>query len=297
VTAAGPPAGLRPVVLGAEGRAGSALAAALAVRCPQTVAAGKLELDITDSFRLGWELERLEADLVINAAGWADVDACEADPERAMRVNAVAAGEVARVARTCGARLVHLSSDHVFDGEKGAPYGEDDATAPVSAYGRSKRTGELLVLEHHPEALIVRTAWLFGGHGPRRDFPERILEQAAAGAVIQVVRDQVGSPTSAAELARGVLELLAVDARGLVHLVCTGGVSRADFALAVLDEAGRPDVEIEPVPGRLLPGQAPRPADARLDTSRYRELTGGTPLSWREALAEVMAERRTGGGA
>ena len=110
-------ASLHPVILGSEGRAGSVLADRISQAAPQTVAATRMELDVTDYFNLRWELERLEADLVVNAAAWADVDACESDPEKAFWINAEAAGTVARPARECGAPVVHRSTDNLFDGE------------------------------------------------------------------------------------------------------------------------------------------------------------------------------------
>jgi dTDP-4-dehydrorhamnose reductase len=284
---------LRPVVLGADGRAGRAIADVLSSHAPSTVAAGRLELDAADYFNLRWELERLEVDLVINAVAMAEVDACEADPARAQFLNAQVAGDVARAAHESGAALVHLSTDYVFAGDGGAPYSEGDPTLPLSVYGKSKRAGELMVLLAHPDALLVRTASLFGGHGKRPDFVERILGDAVAGAILPVVQDQVGNPTAVGDLARGLVELLAGGVTGVVHLAGSGGVSRAEFAQAILDEAGRPDVEVEPVASdEVVPGRAPRPADSRLDTSLFTRLTGSPPRAWREGLREVLVARR-----
>jgi dTDP-4-dehydrorhamnose reductase len=282
----------RPVVLGADGRAGAAVAEALSAHAPQTVAAGRIEIDVCDYFQMCWELERLEADLVINAVGWADVDGCEADPVRSRLLHAEAAGQMAWAARGAGAGFVHLSSDYVFDGAGGAPYDEAAEPNPLSVYGRDKREGELLVLENHPEALILRTAWLFGGHGRRPDFVTRVLSAAHAGASIPVVSDQVGCPTGVDELARGLVDLLAVGATGLVHLAGAGGVSRADFARAIMDEEHRFDVEIEPVLSDSMTGRARRPPDSRLDTSLFTRLTGAPPRPWREGLREALARRR-----
>ncbi len=282
----------RPVVLGADGRAGAAIAEALSAHAPHTVAAGRYEIDAGDYFHMCGELERLEANLVINAVGWADVDGCEADPPRSRLLNAEVAGQVARAAHGAGAAFVHLSSDYVFDGKGGAPYDEAAAPNPLSVYGRNKREGELLVLEHHPEALILRTAWLFGGHGRRPDFVESILATALAGAIIPVVRDQVGCPTGVTELARGLVDLLAVGATGLVHVAGAGGVSRADFARAILDETKRFDVEIEPVLSDSMPDRAQRPADSRLDTSLFSRLTGAPLRPWLEGLREALALSR-----
>ena len=282
----------RPVVLGAEGRAGAAMAEVLSAHAPQTVAAGRFEIDVCDYFQMCGELERLEADLVINAVGWADVDSCETDPARSRLLNAEVAGQMARAAHGAGARFVHLSSDYVFDGAGGAPYDESAEPNPLSVYGQDKREGERLVLENHPEALILRTAWLFGGHGRRPDFVASVLSAALAGTTIPVVRDQVGCPTGVGELARGLVDLLAVGAMGLVHLTGAGGVSRADFARAILDEARRFDVEIEPVLSDSMAQRARRPADSRLDTSLFSRLTGAPPRPWLEGLREALALRR-----
>jgi dTDP-4-dehydrorhamnose reductase len=287
---------LRPVVLGADGRVGRAIAEVLACHAPQTVAAGRMEVDVSDYFNMRWELERLESDLVINAVGWADVDGCESDPERARHLNAQVAGEVARAAREGGAGLVHLSTDYVFAGDGGAPYSEGDPAEPLSVYGKSKREGELLVLKAHPDALLVRTAWLFGGQGKRPDFVEKILADALAGASLPVVQDQVGNPTAVGDLARGLVDLLAAGATGVVHLAGSGGVSRAEFAQAILDEAGRPDVDVDPVLSDSVADRARRPADSRLDTSLFARLTGNPPRPWQEGLREALVARREEAG-
>ncbi|MFQ5670314.1 MAG: dTDP-4-dehydrorhamnose reductase [Acidobacteriota bacterium] len=284
-------AGLRPVVLGSDGRAGRVISRLLSDAIPQTVAATRTELDILDYFNLRWECERLQANLLVNAAGWADVDGCEADPGRAFRVNAEGAGHVARVGQAVGARVVHLSTDYVFAGTKGEPYVETDSPAPLSVYGKSKLAGERAVREAQPEALVVRTAWLFGGTGARPDFIEKILKAAAASPRIPVVRDQVGSPTGVQDLARGLLKLILVGATGTVHLVCRGGTDRATFARQILQGAGRGDVRVIPVSSGAVPGGAPRPADTRLDTGRFQAITGSPPRTWQEALRESWPPR------
>ena len=282
----------RPIVLGSDGRAGRAIAALLADIAPQTVAATRLELDITDYFNLRWEFERLEADLVINAAAWTDVDACEADPATALAVNATGALNVARAASACGAQVVHLSTDYVFDGHKGEPYTEEDEPSPLSAYGRSKLAGELAVLTEQADALIVRTAWLFGGSGRKPDFVDQILAAGCATNAIPVVEGQRGSPTSVRDLAEGVLALLVAGGRGLVHFTCSGDTDRVAFTAAILDDAGLSGVRVVPLPGEHEHGGAPRPADSRLDVSRFEALAGIRPRPWREALREVVVERR-----
>ena len=285
-------AACRPVVLGSEGRAGRVISTLLAEIAPQCIAATRVELDITDYFNLCWEFERLKTDLVINAAAWTDVDGCEADPGRALAINATGALNVARAAAVCGAQVVHLSTDYVFDGLKGEPYSEEDEPAPLSAYGRSKVAGELAVLADQRDALIIRTAWLFGGVGRRPDFVDRILAAAQTTDVIPVIAGQRGSPTAVRDLAESLIALLFAGARGLVHVACAGDTDRVGLATAILEEAGLSSVRVVPVPAGPDHAGAPRPEDSRLNVARLEALAGIRPRPWREALREVVAERR-----
>ena len=282
---------VRPLVLGSSGRAGATLAARLSEVAPDTVAATRAELDITDYFNLRWEFERLRPDLVINAAAGADVDACQADPETAALVNVEGAANAARAAAASGARFVHLSTDYVFDGTRRLLYTEAEEPRPLSVYGATKWQGERAVLAECPAALVVRTAWLFGGRGRRRTFMDGVLAAARATGRVEVPADQTGSPTGVGDLADGVLALMRTEARGIVHCVCKGEVSRPEFARAVLRLAGLESVEV--LAGRgARPDAAPRPAYSALDTSRLTALTGLVPRDWREALWDAFAERR-----
>ena len=281
----------RPLVLGSGGRAGAVLAERLSDLAPETVAATRAELDITDSFNLLWEFERLRPDLVINAAAGADVDACQADPAAAALINIEGAANAARAAAACGARFVHFSTDYVFDGTRRLLYTEADEPRPLSVYGATKWQGERAVLAAYPTALVVRTAWLFGGRSRRRNLMEGVLAAARSTGRVQVPADQTGSPTGVGDLADGVLALLRTDAQGIVHCVCKGEVSRLEFARAVLRLAGLESVEV--LAGRgARPDAAPRPAFSALDTSRLTALTGVVPRDWREALWDAFAERR-----
>lgn len=278
-------------MLGSAGRAGAVLAARLAELAPDTVAATRAELDITDYFNLRWEFERLEPDLVINAAAGTDVDACQADPEAAALINIEGAANAARAAAASGARFVHLSTDYVFDGTRRLLYNEDDEPRPLSVYGATKWQGERAVLAGCPGALVVRTAWLFGGRGRRRTFMDGVLAAARGAGPVQVPADLTGSPTGVGDLADGILALLRTEAGGIVHVVCRGEVSRLEFARAVLRLAGLESVEVVAVRG-ARPDSAPRPAFSALDTARFTALTGLVPRDWREALWEAFAERR-----
>ncbi len=222
-------------------------------------------------------------DLVINAAAWTDVDACEADPERAYRVNALGARYVASGAEDAGARLVQVSTDYVFDGQKGEPYWEFDSPAPLSVYGASKLAGERAARRACRRAFIVRTAWLYGLGG--RSFVTRILDLAGERPRLSVVESEVGCPTFCDDLARAILELAARDQPGTYHLVSEGWCSRYEFARAILQEAGLTDVPVDPVDH--FPRAARPPGYAPMRNFAAAELGIVLP-HWRDGLRRFL---------
>lgn len=279
---------IRPLVLGAGGLLGRALMARLEEEFPDAVGATRAEVDLLDRFRMEAEIERLEANVVINCAAWTDVEGCTRDPARARKVNAEGAENAARAAAGCDGRMVQVSTDFVFDGRKGSPYVETDPPGPLSAYGVSKLEGEMRVAVACPDHLIVRTAWLYGEGG--RDFVGKILRAAAGGGPLKVVHDERGSPSYAADVADGIVRLLRVPHRGVVHVVNRGGVSRLEFARAILEEAGlAARIRLLPTAAAMLGSTTVRPADASLDTALFARLTGREPRPWREALADFLA--------
>ena len=277
-----------PLVLGAGGMLGTAVARLLERRYPATVSATRAEADVTDRFRLAAEVERLQPTVVINCAAYTDVDGCEVDADRARRVNIEGAENVARAAAGSGCRLVHVSTDFVFDGGSRRPYREDDPTGPLSVYGRSKLEGEQRAAEAAADHLIVRSSWLFGRG--RANFVDAIRARAASGPVLKVVSDQVGSPTFVEDLAEALLRLLRVERRGVVHFANAGSCSRLDLARAIIEALGtaataRPQPITTEEAGRL----AARPAYSALDTSLYTLLTGTAPRPWKDALRAYLA--------
>lgn len=276
---------LRPLVLGSAGQLGSVLSGILAERYPSMIAASRMELDITDQDRLCLEIERLEPNVIINCAGITDVDGCERNPRLANRVNREGAGNLARAARAVGARLLHVSTDFVFDGAGTVPYREEEPAAPMSEYGKSKWEGEQAIIREHPDHLILRTSWLYGGTGG--GFVRAILEKAKNKTPLQVVTDQVGGPTYRFDLANAICKLLSLPFRGILHFANSGQCSRFEFAKAILAAAGIPK-SIEPIATILGPGQAVRPKFSVLDTSRYRELTGESIRDWKLALQDFL---------
>lgn len=292
---------LRVGVLGAAGQVGRCLVRAIdaCADLELAFAVTRAELDLAETASIDPWLDRQARlpDVVLNAAAFTRVDACETQVELAHLLNARVPGEWARALRARGIRFVHLSTDYVFRGDGSRPYREQDPTDPRSVYGKSKLDGERLVLANDPDALIVRTSWVFG---PGRNFVLAILDQAVrrrAGerlGPLHVVDDQQGSPTSAADLADGLLALCRLRAapqselRGIVHLCNAGVTTWFGFAREILDQAGYPDVHIDPVATSSFRTPAPRPAYSVLDCHRARTL-GVALRPWQEALTGYLA--------
>jgi dTDP-4-dehydrorhamnose reductase len=279
----------RWVVTGAGGQLGRCLVARLRDDPAHMLAAGfdRRELDIADVAALRRALAELPGgppDVVANAAAMTHVDRCEAEPAEAEAANTTGPAALAQRCQELGARFVQVSTDYVFDGTATRPYTETDPSGPRSVYGRTKLAGEQQVLAAQPDAIVVRTAWVFG---PGRNFVRTILEAAArahrGGPALRVVDDQRGSPTYAADLADGIVGLVDADARGVFHLANAGVATWWDLARAAVDAWGHPEVPIEKVDTAAFPRPAPRPAWSVLDTTKASML-GVRLRDWRSAL-------------
>jgi dTDP-4-dehydrorhamnose reductase len=276
------------VIVGAGGMLGRDVSKALGERHPSTVCATRDEIDITDYWGTRWELERLNADVVVNCAAFTDVDGCETQAEKAFQVNAEGPGNLARACTEVGARIVHLSTDFVFDGSAETPYREQDPTNPQSVYARSKLEGEQQVMAGNPDHVILRCAWLYGPGG--RNFISAILEAARAGEPVRVVTDQRGTPTYTHDLALAVARIVGVKAAGVIHFANSGVCSRYEFAQEALQLAGL-EAPLEPIhTAQLQDRPARRPAFSALDTGRFTELTGILPRPWQETLVDYLKE-------
>jgi dTDP-4-dehydrorhamnose reductase len=245
------------------------------------------EIDIVDEERTMSVVTFVEPEVVVNCAAYNDVNGCETETELAFLVNGVGPGNLAIACREAVARLVHLSTDFVFDGEKGESYVETDEPAPRSAYGASKLEGEKNVFANLENHVIVRTAWLFGPGGV--NFVNKVITRAEAGEKLQIVDDQVGSPTYTRHLARAIRKLLETDYRGTVHAVNTGAVSWYGFAQEVLTAAGF-DNEIEPITSAEHAAPAPRPAYSALNTDKLELLIGEPLPPWQVGLEYYLRE-------
>lgn len=245
------------------------------------------DLDITDREATGSFILARRPSAVINAAARTDVDACERDRDGAFAVNARGAENVAAACAAAGARLIHLSTDYVFDGRARSPYRENDPTCPGSVYGASKRAGEEAVARAINDCIIVRTSWLFGLHG--KNFIDTILKAAASPRALEVVGDQRGAPTYSGDCAGAIAGLLATAYRGVVHFTNSGDCSWYEYALAILEIAGVRGVRVEEITSDRLSRPAPRPAYSVLDCSLYERLTGAARRHWRDAAREYIS--------
>lgn len=275
---------MRILVTGAGGQLGRELIEVLASH--ELHRRDHRDLDITNRQAVFRTVEQVRPSWVINAAAYNDVDGAEGETELAFAVNASGPGYLAEAAAYAGAEMVHISSDYVFDGRKGAPYTELDRANPLSVYGRSKYQGELQVQSAHPSACVLRTAWLYGEYG--NNFVKAILRAAERGGPLKVVADQVGSPTWTRHLAHAINELIQTPARGLFHVANAGACSRFEFARAIVKDR----VEVLPISADQAARAAQRPANSSLASARW-QAAGMRPLpAWETALADFLADRR-----
>jgi len=237
------------------------------------------DLDITDPAAVAREVR--DVDVVLNCAAWTAVDAAETNEGRAFAVNAVGPQLLARAARTAGARLVHISTDYVFDGAATEPYAAHAPMAPRSAYGRTKAAGEWAVRAEMSDYLMLRTAWLYGAHGP--NFPKTIARLAADRDVLTVVDDQVGQPTWTRDVADLALRLVeAGSPSGTYHATSSGRCSWFEFARAVVETAGLNPEKVQPTTSEAFVRPAPRPAWSVLAHDQL-DAIGVTPIGpWGE---------------
>ncbi len=261
-----------------------------ATEAMEVVGADVPEVDITDAEGIGTYVKQVRPTVILNCAAYTNVDGCESHREEAMAVNGDGAGNLARAAAEVGAKLVHLSTDFVFDGTKEGAYREEDVPEPMSVYGVSKLEGEHQVGAASKEHVIVRTAWLFGVGG--KCFPKAILNQAREKKALRVVDDQRGSPTHTLDLAEAIWRLVEVDAKGLFHGAGSGSCTWFEFAEEICRQGGC-NVEVEPITSEELARPAKRPENSVLDSSRLTEATGFAFPSWRQSLG-VFLERLRG---
>jgi dTDP-4-dehydrorhamnose reductase len=276
----------RWLVVGAGGQLGTDLMRVLDGQ--YVIGLTRHELDITDVDAVARAVAAVVPSVIVNAAAYTAVDAAETDEATAFTANVTAPAALAAAAANAGARFVHVSTDYVFAGDATAPYDEDAATGPKSAYGRTKLAGEQAVFAELPDAYVVRTAWVYGASGA--NFVKTMARLERERETVSVVDDQRGSPTWSRDLARGLVELGSSGAAGgIYHCTNTGETTWFGFTRAIFEELGADPERVLPTTTAAFPRPAPRPAYSVLGNRRWIE-AGLDPLPhWRAALHDAFA--------
>jgi dTDP-4-dehydrorhamnose reductase len=244
------------------------------------------EIDIREETKTVKKIGELRPDVIVNAAALTRVDDCESQTEQAFAVNAEGMKHVALAALRCQAKVVYLSTDYIFDGEKREPYLEDDPPHPLNAYGRSKWKGEEYAQTLLKDWLIVRTQWLYGKHG--KNFVTSILEQAKEKDELRIVDDQVGSPTYSVDLSKILSTLIQKKAEGVFHATNSGACSWYEFGKAILQLSGLDKVRVFPISSQDTRRPAVRPSYSVLSCQKLTSTTGATPRPWIDALRDYL---------
>lgn len=286
------------LVTGGSGQLATALEHAAAARHLILQRVGRPEFDFDDPATLSTMMAQTRPSLVVNAAAWTAVDLAESNAEAAAQANVHGPAELARLCAAAGVPLIHVSTDYVFDGAKGSPYLETDATSPTGVYGVTKLAGERAVLDANPRCIVLRTSWVYSATG--RNFVRTMLAAANRTATLRVVCDQQGCPTSAEDLAKAILAVAGQvgqgwrdEFRGVTHAAGSGSTTWFGLATAVFEEAsrhGRPVPVLTPISTAEYPTPARRPADSRLDCSRLERVFGVRMPAWRSSVAGVVDE-------
>jgi dTDP-4-dehydrorhamnose reductase len=284
---------MKVLVTGTQGQLARSLVERAALHPDiEVIAVGRPELDLETPGSAEKAIVAATPDVVINAAAYTAVDQAEDEPDRAFRVNADAAGEVAAAAARVGAAVIQVSTDYVFDGRQSAPYDEQAVPNPLGVYGRSKLAGEEQVRAANPDHVIVRTAWVYSPFG--RNFVRTMMTAAETRDCLTVVDDQRGSPSSALDLADGLLRLLRTGAAAsgeTYHLAGVGSTSWCGFAEMIMAECrrvGLPAADVRPIRTEDWPTKAPRPRNSMLDSTRFERAFGFAMPPLEQSLGQVI---------
>ncbi|HKE43791.1 MAG TPA: dTDP-4-dehydrorhamnose reductase [Steroidobacteraceae bacterium] len=289
---------MKVLIAGGGGQVGRALLRSVpsdhAVHAPD-----RRELDITSEESVRATVRKMQPDVIVNVAAYTAVDRAESEVDQCNQVNAQGAQYLAQCAQECGARLLQVSTDYVFDGTSTTPYQADASPRPLNVYGESKLRGERAVLETLADrAVVLRTAWVYAAAGS--NFLRTMLRLMSERRQVRVVSDQVGSPTAARSIADVLWRLVArTDAHGIHHWTDAGVASWYDFAVAIAEEGAAlkllpPQIEVSPISTQEYPTPARRPAYSVLDKRATCALLGLQPVHWRTSLRAVMSEIASG---
>lgn len=284
---------MRIIVVGKEGQVARSLAERARAHGAQAVLVGRPKFDLADPSGIEDALIETGGDVIVNAAAYTAVDQAESDPELAEAINGIGAGVIAGTAAAMNVPVIHISTDYVFDGTAERPYREDDPVSPLGVYGASKLLGEEAVAAEAENHVILRTAWVYSPFG--KNFVKTMLRLAADREELGVVSDQFGSPTSALDIADGILgvsrNLLERpddrSLRGLFHMAGTGYTNWAEFAAEIFTLSARlggPGARVRPIRTADYPTPAKRPANSRLDCTKLKEAHGVVLPPWQASL-------------
>ena len=277
---------MKILLTGPTGQVGWELAPRLA-KLGEVIAPDRQALDLANAGGIRARVRDLRPDVIVNAAAYTAVDRAESEPDLALAINGVAPGVLAEEAKRLGALLVHYSTDYVFDGTKEGAYVEDDATNPLSVYGRSKLAGEQAIRAAGGRHVILRTSWVYSGRG--HNFLRTMLRLGAERPELRVVGDQRGAPTWARDIAEATVQLLPRPPEGLFHLTAAGATTWYEFACEIMRQAGLSPA-IHRIGAAEYPTAAQRPANSVLDNGRIRAAAGVVMPAWDESLARCLAE-------
>jgi dTDP-4-dehydrorhamnose reductase len=276
---------MKIIVTGANGQLGQELVKQLKGTPFSIFAFNKTELDITDQVKVQKTIEKIQPDIIINAAAYTKVDLAETEEETAYNVNGFAQRNLAAAAEKVGAKICYVSTDYVFDGTASTPYKEYDNRNPLGVYGKSKYIGEQLTQTLSSRYFIVRTAWVYGEYGP--NFVKTMLKLAEERDELGVVYDQVGSPTYTVDLAGFIINLVQTNKYGIYHATNSGTCSWYEFAKAIFEETGI-NIKVKPLTSEQFPRPAARPNYSVLDNMALR-INGFPPLRhWRDGLTSFI---------
>jgi dTDP-4-dehydrorhamnose reductase len=299
---------MKIVIIGSGGRLGAALMREYGERF-DVLGFNHAQLDLGDASEIRAKVEHLTYDILVNAAALTNVDLCEKEPEQAFQINSEAPRVLAEISREKSAKLIHFSTDYVFDGKKTGPYDEEDPAHPISVYGESKRAGEQSVLKADDRHLVVRVAWVFGPDRP--SFIDGMIHRARESDRISAVSDKFSTPTYTRDVAQMLLDVVVAGGvdpgrteagvsapgySGILHLTNAGSCSWQEYAQHALNCCRELGVSLKAtnvVPLKLSDMQnfvARRPVNSVLSTAKYKALTGNSPRHWRDAVAEYIRD-------
>lgn len=253
----------------------------------EVIAVDREHVDITHNEDTAKFIAQVKPDVIVNCAAFSNVDACETQISEAFAVNASGARNAALAGKQTGAKVIHISTDYVFDGTKNQPYIETDKPHPLSVYGKSKLEGELAVQEIGGNYVIIRTAWLFGPY--RKNFVTTILELGRKNLSVSVVTDQHGSPTYTADLSDAIRTAISKDLRGIYHVTNSGMCSRYEWARKIFELTGN-QVSVIPLKTADYKRAVRVPQNSSLDCTKYTTTTGQKMRPWQEALREYISK-------